>query len=292
MMDEAFLRYDRLRSRIPLQHVDRLDAPVFVVGSSRSGTSMLTRVLGVAAPFCYFSENTLIRNHARAMVRQPTQAGERLASHEKALIRLSGVRKNQRLLEKTPDHSLIIRLLADYYADAQFMHIMRDGRDSALSMLSHPWIRAELVRGPGVFWVSLLPQKFIAQWSKLSLWQRGILRWALYVSRARAMASHDPGRYIEVCYEELCQAPLAYMTQIMTSLGIATTAILKERIDAIERGSLARWASVGLSAADLAFYSEVIDFFALQDVHQRTSAPLVDSPADSTLHSDADAAGA
>jgi hypothetical protein len=82
------------------------------------------------------------------------------------------------------------------------------------------------------------------------------------------------------------------MTPIISFLGIAMTAILKERIGAIESASLARWPSAGLSATDLTFYSEVVDFFALQDVHRRTSTPLDDSPADLVSPSSASTAGA
>jgi hypothetical protein len=84
--------------------------------------------------------------------------------------------------DKTPIYVLSIRLLANIFPDARFVHIIRDGRDVALSYFSVPW-------GPA------------------SIWQAA-RKWHRHVSAGRE-AGREIGsrRYMEIRYEEVVKAP-------------------------------------------------------------------------------------
>ena len=91
----------------------------------------------------------------------------------------------QRWLEKTPYYTLHIDLLAATYPDAQFVHIIRDGRDAVLSMLE----RAVDIR---VFNVD----------AGARLWQR-------YVESGREAGKKlSDSRYHEIRYEDMLGNPL------------------------------------------------------------------------------------
>jgi hypothetical protein len=95
--------------------------------------------------------------------------------------------------EKTPDYVRHLRLLSCLFPWAKAVHIVRDGRDVALSLLE--WAREE--RGPGRF--ALWREEPIAV---SALW------WKWLVSAGRRDGrTLGPGRYHELLYEELVAHP-------------------------------------------------------------------------------------
>lgn len=102
--------------------------------------------------------------------------------------------------EKTPDYVKHVRLLHALFPGARTLHIIRDGRDVALSTLQ--WANAE--RGPG----------------KLELWREepvavAALWWRWQVSTGRRDgAALAPDRYREVRYEHLVQQPTVVLREI------------------------------------------------------------------------------
>lgn len=256
---KSFL-YGQTRRRIPWPHNATLSRPIFIIGSSRSGTSMLTRILGASPDLCYFPENSIVRRHMWRMVQEPSAISDELPKLEKTLIRLSGVHTGQRLLEKTPGHSLLADSLADYFSDAQFIHIIRDGRDVASSMLKHPWIAAELQEVHSVFWFRLLPETFKKEWQQLSVWQRGVLRWAVYVNSARQIYSSS-GRYLEISYEDICRSPNECFQSILCFLKLQEFQDLNCQLSEIKPHRIERWRSDGLIPEQLEFYQRVKSTF-------------------------------
>lgn len=108
--------------------------------------------------------------------------------------------------EKTPDYVRRLPLLAGLFPHAKIIHIMRDGRDVALSVLD--W--ADDKKGPGRFelWRSE-PVATCALW-----W-----RWQVLAGRTDA-ARLPAGTYTEVFYEQLVVDPAHSLTGLSAFLGI------------------------------------------------------------------------
>ncbi|HWH36065.1 MAG TPA: sulfotransferase [Acidimicrobiales bacterium] len=84
--------------------------------------------------------------------------------------------------DKTPTFVLHVEALARLFPEAVFVHIVRDGRDVALSLLEADW-------GPDRL-------------------DRAALHWRHHVERGRQAAGRiEPGRYREVRYEDLLDDP-------------------------------------------------------------------------------------
>jgi hypothetical protein len=87
--------------------------------------------------------------------------------------------------DKTPMYMQNLRLLERLFPDARFVHLIRDGRDAALSFLSMPrGIVTETWMHPGT------PADFACQWRT-------------EVAAARKLGRRVGPRYLEVRYEEL-----------------------------------------------------------------------------------------
>ncbi len=91
--------------------------------------------------------------------------------------------------DKTPSYVRSISVLARLFPTARFVHIIRDGRDVALSYLSVPW-------GPTDIW-------------------HAARRWKQDVRRGRRDgATLPPTRYLEVRYEDLVRDPRSSLERI------------------------------------------------------------------------------
>jgi hypothetical protein len=155
-----------------------MDSPIFFVGTPRSGTSLISRIIGsharIAVPFeSHFykdfagwrglyrdlgkrkNRDRLLRDllqsaHLRAWdPRVDEQAASDLieasgrfdfsgvvAGIMKAWSRAQG---KERWGEKTPAHIFFAEEILDGFPDAQFVHIVRDGRDVAVSWKQVPF---------------------------------------------------------------------------------------------------------------------------------------------------------
>lgn len=259
--------YRITRVRIPLQRSRNIHQPIFIIGSSRSGTGMITRVLGACDELCYFSEDPLIRKYMLRIINRPAQRTRLMAQQKEAFLRLSGLRPNQRLLEKTPEHSLIMDELVRYYPNAQFIHILRNGRDCATSMLSHPWICRELARPAARnAWMKKAPWLYVDAWPHMTCWQRGLLRWAIFVKYARQGAELAPGRYIEIRYESICTHPVEHIQKILKALDLPYNDDTAQRIGMVQVSRINKWRDSALSVEDEQWRRSILRDFDLQDV--------------------------
>ena len=111
--------------------------------------------------------------------------------------------------EKTPDYVRYMPLLHGLFPQTKFLHIIRDGRDVALSTLD--WAGPQ--KGPGKWdlW-EYEPVGACALW-----W-----RWQVETGRAdgRRLA---PGNYAEVCYDNLVSYPEGQLRWISGFLGLRYT---------------------------------------------------------------------
>jgi len=210
-----------------------MESPIIIIGAPRSGTSLLSRIVGshpaIAVPyeshfyatfmpwFAYYGDLHKRRNRER-LVRDVLQTAmfrdwEPRVDRQAALTRIeangrfdpdgifagimeawSEAQGKRRWGEKTPVHVFVADRIAMKFPDAQFIHIVRDGRDAALS-----WMRARF--GPKDIY-------------------HAATRWLAFLAAARKLeATLDPTRFFELRYEALLRDPEAQAQRICAFLG-------------------------------------------------------------------------
>lgn len=203
-----------------------MSAPLVVLGVSRSGTTLLRVILdrspGIAIPDESFFVPLLARRHGSridagrflddvarlsvvrdwgvsvrdvaARVRSGMPTGRAIAAIFEAYADAQG---KPRWGDKTPMYMRHLALLERLFPDAQYLHLVRDGRDAALSFLEMP-------RGT-----------YTRTWAHPRTAAGFACLWRREVSDARAVGRRvGPARYHEVRYERLVAEPEAVVRGI------------------------------------------------------------------------------
>lgn len=200
-----------------------MDPFLFVVGCERSGTTLLRAMLDshpdlAVPPESYFlvplMKETfspqgflaLVGEHRRFArwdlpieeVREAFRRAEPgdLAAAVRVLYRTyAAARGKSRWGDKSPGYVRHVKALAGLLPEAHFIHIIRDGRDVALSWLDAPF-------GPGSI-------------------TEAAERWRKDVRAGRRSGrKHAAGRYMEVRYEALVEDPEAVLRNICDLAGL------------------------------------------------------------------------
>jgi hypothetical protein len=206
--------------------------PLILLGVSRSGTTLLRVILdrspGLAIPDESFFVPLLARRHGREIdaaaflddvARLPSvhdwgvtagdvaprlssgmAIGEAIAAIYEAYAERAG---KPRWGDKTPMYMRHLSLLARLFPDAQYVHLVRDGRDAALSFLEMP---------EGTFTRTWAHPTTAAQFACL---------WRKEVEDTRSLGRQlGSERYLEVRYEELVARPEPVVREICTFASI------------------------------------------------------------------------
>ena len=130
--------------------------------------------------------------------------------------------------EKTPDNVLWMNLLATIFPDAKFLHVIRDGRDSAVSgwffNLSEVDENKALVDT-----IETYVDRYMKQWSSA-------------MQFARTIGNQNKERYMEIRYEDLSSDPEGTLTKACRFLGVNTSrqiideCVSKESFEALSDG--------------------------------------------------------
>lgn len=243
----------RVRASLPPE----VRRPIFVVGAPRSGTSFLGGCLGALPSVSYHREPVVMK-----AVGQHVWRGEWSPDHARRVYRivyrsLLGLHLagDLRLMEKSPQNVFIVRSLAEAFPDAQFVHIVRDGRDAAVSYLEKPWVRQVFAwtrrRDPGgqpygpfaPYWVE---DDRRGEFESASDLHRSVWVWRRHVEAALEGGEHLPDdRWTEVRYEDLQADPHTEGDRLADFLGVdvGERGRLHEALDAADPGSVGRWRS-------------------------------------------------
>lgn len=117
-----------------------LRRPVIILGAPRSGTSVTADLFRHHPDLHLAGEPRILwkyGNDARSDALRPEHARPEVVRHIRAglaeMVRHSG---RTRLLEKTPSNALRVAFVNAVLPDAVFLHVIRDGEESALSIRS------------------------------------------------------------------------------------------------------------------------------------------------------------
>jgi Sulfotransferase family len=206
--------------------------PLILLGVSRSGTTLLRVILdrspGIAIPDESFFVPLLARRHRRTVeaerflddvsrvptirewglcaddvaprVRTGMPTGKAIAAIFETYADRAG---KPRWGDKTPMYMRHLPLLESLFEEAQYVHLIRDGRDAALSFLEMP---------EGTYTKTWAHPRTPAQFA--CLWRRE-------VGDARGLGGRvGPGRYHEVRYEDLVANAESVVTGICAFAGL------------------------------------------------------------------------
>ncbi|WP_017297397.1 sulfotransferase family protein [Nodosilinea nodulosa] len=209
-----------------------LSRPIFIVGSPRSGTTFLGSCIADIPEISYHFEPVATKAAARYVHSNEWSFSKASRFYHFVygwLLRLHAD-GDLRFAEKTPRNCFLISFLHQAFPDAQFVHIIRDGRDAALSHSKKPWLQAASAEsnkressgyrhGPYPrFWVE---SDRAHEFETTSDIHRCIWAWRRHVSAILEQAQTLPAaQYYELRYENLVSQPQQEAEQLLDYLGI------------------------------------------------------------------------
>ena len=191
--------------------IDEFDRPVFVVGSPRSGTTLMRSIMDahprIMCPPCetfLFVQNAPSfygprwEGHYSQLALGRAELMEWFHDHVTGLFRrLQKHADKPRFCEKTPAHVRHIDFIMEVFPHAQIVHMVRDGECVVRSLQQMPWAPSGL---GGV--------------------RRNAWTWVNCVTTGRASgAKLPPDQYLEVRFEELIVSPRAQLERLFDFLG-------------------------------------------------------------------------
>jgi hypothetical protein len=236
-----------------------LRRPVFAVGAPRSGTTFLGACLSKLPEISYHFEPVVTKAAVRHVFERdwPEYRLRLLYRATYAWLMRMSVETDLRFCEKTPGNCFILPFLQSTFPDAKFVHIIRDGRDAALSLSRKPWYINEnkdsgirdpdgYLIGPSTrFWVE--PER-TEEYETTDDLHRCIWLWRRYVEEALTGAASLPtGNYLAIRYEDLLADPATYADKISEFLDIeaagSRTLFRNNMVDSARTDSIGGWQS-------------------------------------------------
>jgi Sulfotransferase family len=255
-----------LRKRPSVHALDpRLHRPVLVIGAPRSGTTFLAGCIGRMPEISYHFEPRLTKAAARCVYdgswsERRAAAVFRLSYSALLLAALDGGR---RFSEKNPENSFVVPFLATALPGAQFVHIVRDGRDVAVSHAEQPWLSAASSgagrRGRGGQLWGPYPRWWVEQDRREEFVAvpdvvRSAWCWRRFTEAAlHGLASLPADRSIEVRYESVVRDPAGTARLLADFIGASPAGhqAVAAGLAEAKPGSVGRWRSA-LSAQQAA----------------------------------------
>lgn len=252
-------REPTLRKRPSARALDpRLHRPIFIIGAPRSGTTFLGSCIGRLPEVSYHMEPRLTKAAARCVYdgswsERRSAAVFRLSYSALLLAALDGGR---RFAEKNPENSFVVPFLAAALPTAQFVHIIRDGRDATVSHAEQPWLaaasagtarrgRAGQLWGPYPrWWVE--PDR-CEEFTQVSDLVRSAWCWRRFTTAALdGLAGLSASRMLELRYEPLVQDPAGAARLLADFLETSPAGLQALRVGLAQArtSSVGRWRGV------------------------------------------------
>ena len=188
---------------------------IFLVGARRSGTNWLLRVIGVHPDVALIPSETYLFSRGIKQLRERLHHGvlgspgtgfvymddrETVGALRQFCDRvflpfLEGAPGKSRLVERTPEHVTCLDVIGEIYPDASVIHLVRDGRDVARSLVAQSWETA-----PGSI------AEAAAEWRD--------------AVEAGESAGRNLARYRSVQYEAMLAEPRKHIVELYSWLGL------------------------------------------------------------------------
>lgn len=181
---------------------------VFVVGCSRSGTTLIQKVIeshskcfsyqGETAMFTLQNIFRLSRKHfgleGGELRTALSNANNVVDFFDQQVRRINKESPGEIFIEKTPNHILYLKIILRSFPNAKVIHVVRDGRDSYCSALGHEGV----------------PQR------------NSILAFAKYWTNVveTGLAAEKDQRVFHFRYEDFTHNPMTELSKIMNHIGL------------------------------------------------------------------------
>ena len=194
-----------------------IERPVFICGTGRSGTTLLAMILDSHSNILVGPEIKALLPIAKLYSELSSQLSQHLSKYNflhadlnisfRKLISSLFTKRNMRgrVVEHTPLNILTMSELISIFPDAQFLHIIRDGRDVVSSLLNQQWIELSTGKPFG-------PTENIV---KASHYWKNLIVSAKEVSQIKLSESN----YFEFKYEKLIDSQEETVRSILDFLG-------------------------------------------------------------------------
>lgn len=202
-----------------MEPTETLLSPILIVGSPRSGTTWLQKMLLESPSICggkesYFYslfypafQSVADQDDARRVGLSTYWNKEAFNQQMQAvwINTFKGLLQSKPsatvLLDKTPFHALYLDKLHEFLPQAKFIHLIRDSRSVTASFIA-------AAKGWGYYWAPKGTKKAALEW----------YRHVKYAREAKIAANAN--YYLEIHYEDLMANPIVELKKIMTFCGL------------------------------------------------------------------------
>ena len=218
------------------------DAPVFIVGCGRSGTTILGQALSQHSAISYLNEprdywiasqpKTDVWTVAAAMRGGTLSLGadDASAKASQRIHRCFGYEQHRQggsvLLEKLPENAFRLPFLQALFPGARFIHVWRDGVEVARSIekkiLAGGWYGSSAYKWQALRELaSKTPALSDVPLDALSPFERGLLEWRLSVEAMdRCFAHMPPEQHMQVDYADFVAHPHEAIDRLYHFMGL------------------------------------------------------------------------
>jgi Sulfotransferase family len=227
-----------------------VQAPVFIIGCGRSGTTLLGNLFGMHPVVRYLHEpydlwtaiepaTDVLQLYSRGEHHALLDAGAVTAAARRRFGRLISAPPGLTVVEKSPTNALRIGYLDAMAADARFIHIVRDGVEVSRSIERMAAVTRRMLFRPNlnewwgvddVKWTALEQDgKAVGYYpdeAKLlsSDAQRGAYEWLISLREVDTWRIRLGSRLVELRYQDLTSSPRATLQRVTDSLQLACPA--------------------------------------------------------------------
>lgn len=233
-----------------------LSQPIFILGAPRSGTTFLGSCLAALPEVSYHFEPIATKAAVRYVFDRHWETDRARRFFRRVYARLMQIHLDGdlRFAEKTPRNCFIVPFLHHSFPAAKFLHVIRDGRDVALSLSKKPWFQgAATTSRPASsgqdpygsfarFWVE--PDR-TAEFETVTTMRRCAWTWRRHVESVLAAAKGLPtGQYQEIRYEDLVSGRPGVAAEILQFLDISdpdSVERFERELSSASADSVGRW---------------------------------------------------